>query len=726
MMEEMIVLLIILIMWCFLITYFYLYHKLDPNMKHLFHNPMISGGSKYNNRSGKIYTKLKDKQSSKPTKPTSKQTKPATAANGSNSNTNNNQPLLWIPQKFPQVGVLTNNIIYNTPLSDFVVLEKTDGLHANIIIKYDHIYVIKFGQAEQLPTRLTESFEQQTILDTELYNDKYYIFDCPQIDGVDINNQPFTERMNKCHEWLERHISSLGDIFIIKQFENIDKDKLCELIKLINETNISPNTGNHIDGVIFQNVNLPYFYDKGHIVFKLKKPVLNTIDFKLVYDEHENIFYLYLIGTYKHVIYNKKRLPKYNPKSILHTGTDLSQKPYPKSLYVLFSSPYFENLYLFEPDLNYNRHLYFKDEQQTIDRLINDISANPKAYNNKIVEMSLSINSKLDTCWVPMRVRDDKKNSNNYDIGLSNVSVMFNPITINSINDKNNYFTKSKKLYFKESITTPYHDINKLIRLYIIEHTINKNIVGKHLSCLDLAGGRGADELALFNCGFDNIFAMDADKMALVQYVERSSYTPRIEFSFLLDNSVVRRSGDNIFINAIHGYLGSDNSEIEEDIRNRDEFPNSGFDTILMNYAIHYLCDDVENIVELARFVKSLIKPGGLFIFSCFDGDRIYDIIKAGDGVGKVGPFNITMTNEEKHIAHMPLPTIDSSGYRDEPLVLRSCLKPFDDMPEFKLVETFHPLEAVQQLEQYKDIPDTQNVSAFLNHIVVYVYKITN
>jgi len=713
-----VVIFVVVVIWLILITDFYLYHKSYPNMKATFgFNGMnsISGGRKQ--RKSKQSINEESKRSSK------NYNKNKHFTNTRKQSTTQSNDNIWIPQQsFPQVGVLTNEILYKTPLSDFVVLEKTDGLHAIVIIKNKHIYVIKFGQAEVQPVELNEVFDRQTILDCEWYNNKYYIFDCPQINGEMIDSKPFTERMNRCHEWLTSHKSSLSNLFVIKQFENINTDKLCSLIKLINETNISPKTGNRIDGIIFQNINLPYFYDKGRIVFKLKKPVLNTVDFKLIYEESENIFYLYLIGTYKHVLYNKKKLPKTNTKSLSHVGVDLRNKPYPKSLYVLFSSPYFENLYLFEPDINYNRQLYFKEEQQVIDKLINDISANPKAYNGKIVEMSLAINNELDAYWVPMRVREDKQNSNSYDVGLSNVSVMFNPITTSSILDSSNYFTKSKKLHFDESITGPYHDIAKLLRLYMIERNINQNQKLKqirHLSCLDLAGGRGADELALYNCGVDNIFAMDADKAALVQYVERTSYTPRInDFKFLLKESVIRKSSDSILINAIYGFLGPDDSNIESDIKAREECPTAGFDIVLMNYAIHYLCDNPESISELARFVKSVIKPGGFFIFSCFDGDEILDIIH--NSGGHVGPFTITMSDEKHNIAHMPLPTIDSSGYRDEPLVLKSCLKPFD---EFKLIDSFHPLESVSKLEQYKDITDSQNVSDFLKHIICYVYE---
>ena len=638
-----------------------------------------------------------------------------------------------IPQSFPQVGVLTNEILYKTPLTDFVWLEKTDGQHYNLILFNDKLYAVVHGEVKEHST-LPINCAHQTILDTEFYNDKFYIFDCPMVEGKDISESSFVERMSAADSFIKSH-PELQQLFVIKAFYNVDSNSFPKLLRTINTTNKSPITGNNIDGVVFQNINLPYYYDKGNIVFKLKRRVLNTIDFKLIYDEEEHVFYLYLLGTYIHVLFNKKKLPHINSKSFLHTGIELNQRELPKKLYVLFCSPYFEDLHCFTPDSNFNKSGYFEDEITTITQLSKQMEADPKSFNNKIVELSLN----EDNVWVPMRVRDDKINSNGYDVGLSNVSVMFNPITESSITDSSLYFTKSKQLAFDESITTPYHEISKLIRQYIIEHSINLPLTVQqrlnNLSVLDLAGGRGADELELYHCGTYNIFAMDADKTALVQYVERTSSTPRIKnFNFLLKESREPKDLKKcIYINAIHGFLDVDNSEIESDIRSRFEFPqqvknrqnvpirSSGFDVILMNYAIHYLCDDLDKLRELERFVSSLLRPDGLFIFSCFDGDEIKQLISSHGG--NVSKFHITLVNPSKNIAKMPLPTIDSSGYRGEPLCTKQCLDIFYKSSNLEPVESYAPLKHVRVLDQFSNITDTEHVADFLQFVRVHVFR---
>ena len=47
-----------------------------------------------------------------------------------------------IPKRFPQVGVLTNDIIHKIPIEQFVWLEKTDGEHVNVIIFNKRAYTL--------------------------------------------------------------------------------------------------------------------------------------------------------------------------------------------------------------------------------------------------------------------------------------------------------------------------------------------------------------------------------------------------------------------------------------------------------------------------------------------------------------------------------------------------------------------------------------------------------
>ena len=605
-----------------------------------------------------------------------------------------------IPKYFPQVGVLTNRVLQLAPLSSFVWLEKTDGLHNNLIIYENTLYSI-IKKEPVLVQKLNINSSGQTVLDTELYEGKYYIFDASMIEGEDISSLTFPERMDKASKFVNKYKL---DLFVIKPFSKIKS--MSEIIEFINTKEISPYSGNKIDGVVLQRIDLPYFY-KTWTCYKLKRKVMNTVDFKLFYEDTERVFYLYLYGTYLDVIKNRKKLPKINKYSKRHTGIDLKSDKLPDKLYVLFCSSYQEGLHKFKPRSRWNTEGYFKSNIDEINELMREIMNTPESFNGSIIEMSLANDG-----WVPMRKRDDKPFSNSYAVGLSDISVIFNPVRESN---ESTYFTKN--FAFDETIRNPYHDINAVIRKYIIERSINP--LNEKLNVLDLAGGRGADELNLYHSGAVNIFAADADREALVQYVERTPIIPTLNHEYLLKES--KRINDmpkNIFINAIYAYLNEDNTKIIEDIKSRFEFPKEGFDVILMNYAIHYLCYKKQCVLALKELIKSLLKPGGLFIFSCFDGDSILEDMKS-KGTLKLNSFEIKLiepqmeSDEDAVWARMALPTIDASGYRAEPLVKAEYL----DLLGMNTIEHYYPLEEfdVSGIENHDKVED------YLNYINVYV-----
>ena len=607
-----------------------------------------------------------------------------------------------IPPSFPQVSVLTNSIIQTIPKSSFVWLEKTDGMHNNIIIENNKAYSIIKGKPTYLFDISGDKFIKRSILDTEFYQGKYYIFDAAMIDGEDISMKYFIDRMDMAEELLSK---TDVNMFVLKEYYEIESwEKLLSFI----DNHTSPLTGNVIDGVVCQRIDKPYFVTpKDPACFKLKRKVMNTIDFYLRYQKDDGIFYLYLYGPYTEYLFNLKKIPRINKYMMAHTGIDTSER-LPKSMYTLFASPYGEGLHKFIPRDNWDTNGYFTENINEINELMKNISSNPLSFDKAIIEMSLA-----DDGWVPMRVRDDKEFSNGYYIGLMNCGTIFSPVT-----GKDSYF--AKKFAFDEKITNPYHDINQVMRKYIIEHSINS--LGKtRLNILDLAGGRGGDELSLFHAGGTNIFAADADRDALVQYVNRTSRTSRLQWTKLLP-STTDLAGKSIFINAIYTMLGKNNDDYIREIKSRFEYPQDGFDIILMNYAIHYICYSHECIKALNKMIQELLKPGGLFIFSCFDGDMIMnDIKKSGNDELQLKTFKIKLiepqmeSDPDAQWANMPLPTIDASGYRPEPLVQKKWL---DDI-KLETLNHYYPLTECSKYIEH--IENADLVSDYLKYIQVFV-----
>ena len=591
---------------------------------------------------------------------------------------------LNIPEKYlkllevdwPKISVLTNSILQKIPLNKFKYSEKLDGIHTYLLIFEKKIYNITyyndFSDIIQINASnfINMNFSGDCIIETEYYENIYYIFDVYFLNGVDLSYKFLDERLNS----IAVYMNDLGPSFKLKKFKEInDLKELLEYIK----NDKSPD-GNNIDGIILQRIDKPYFQEEyeSHefYCYKFKPLHLNTVDFHLKYNSKLNCFDLYLLGNYN-IYYrnNLKRLPKekniYRLYNIENPINGKNHKiPYYEKVLIYFDSPFYPNLGKMILTNNWNKENYSLNQIIQINNLIRRMIRNPKAYNNSIVELSLTNDKK----WVPLRLRDDDKNlPNTYRVGLSNVSIMFDPIK--PLNDI--YFQKN--LTMSEEKLVIIHKINQTFRKYVIEKYINP--YGPNSSIIDLCGGRGADQFNLYSNGVSNFFVIDNDTTALKRYFDRTFYVNNLEYEPLMIKHLKRPKWINL--NILKHKLDKNYEDIKKDLYSRYEFYKRKVNIVLMNYAIHYLCDDAEKIRKLCEFVKSVLFRDGIFIITYFDGDEIMKKIE--NKVAKIGPFNIEVIKEENDvtIAKMPLPTIKEGNdiYAEEPLVKNKTIKIFDE-----------------------------------------------
>lgn len=562
--------------------------------------------------------------------------------------------IVKLPRYYPQVGVLTNHIFYQHQPDDFVYLEKTDGERTLILIDDNDIY--KLTTYPKLSLSLLLTIEDDTnilngfsLLDAELYNNKYYVFDAYAVDNVLIYDYNYINRMKRINDFIDNQHNNnlLNDVFI-KQYYEVTKQNLNDIINMINTTDYSNDTGNKIDGVVFQLVNSPYINDENKptpdntTTFKLKKRTLNTIDFLLKYDNNKQIYYLYL--------QNK-----------------------------LFKCPYFYNLNKLNINQiinNWNQNGYNNEQITEINELISDMVNDPNKYNNVIVELSLTYSN----YWVPIRVRTDKIYSNSYKVGISNSGVIFSPLALNE-----SYFTKDfNNSPFDTSLRSEYHDTNKYIRQYIFNELFALIKQHDNLSLLDICGGRGGDVKYYLSNGVNDIYVIDGDKPALTQYVDR--YYNRCN------------------INARYIIL-DENEEKTNKLIKHIQYYKQQFDIIIMNYAFHYLCDNDNKIINLKHLILSLLKPNGFILFSFFDGDKLIKNLP-------IKNFDNIQPCDDNINCLMALPTIDPTGYRIEPLVKRHHIDLLtsndDNNSSLNIIKEFYPLEnlLIDHKELYNDVSD--------------------
>lgn len=509
-----------------------------------------------------------------------------------------------IPKWFPQVSVLTNEIIRKIPIESFVWMEKTDGLHVNILIESNHVYSMSYGETTHLFELPGKYFVKRSILDCELYNDIYHVFDAAMIDGDDVSNLLFTERMEYAALLIdESHVTQ----FVVDKYYPVTN--WAELITFINSHHISPITNNRIDGVICRRIDRQYFVKPDDpACFKLKSTIMTTIDFYVRYQKDDGVFYLYLYGTCFDYIFNMKTLPRNNKYMFNHTGVDPREKPFPKNMYVLFSSPYFENMHEFKLRNNWDRTNYPDELIEQIDELMTSMISNPLQYDEQIIEMSMANDG-----WVPIRIRDDKEISNKYYVGLCNSGSIFSPVDpkytyrfISQTSSGSQSQINSDELYTK--LIQGYSDLINIS----IEHDINN--IKRKLSVLIVSDESCIDKVilntinSLFNSGMNNMFMMSGDCDMMVQAVNKCINVKNLSYKSMLPSYSENKS-NSINVNCIGAPIDTEYiHETIDEIKLRQEYPKYGFD-VIVTINIPNNADDNMQII-----VNKLLKKGGTML----------------------------------------------------------------------------------------------------------------
>ena len=345
----------------------------------------------------------------------------------------------------------------------------------------------------------------------------------------------------------------------------------------------------HTDGVILQENTQ---YDKARI-YKVKPTRMNTVDFYLKW--HEGMYLLYLKG-------------EFNTSSV--------QEKYPKIPGLsLFVSPYASNSWEWRGE---------------------------EGMDGKVVELSWDGRE-----YSFHKVREDKVFPNNYYVGVSNLSLVFSPLSEHSIPER-------------VDIPKSYREVCRKAREVIMKN-IKEHAHG--VSCLNIGAGRGGDVFYLYDIGFRNFFCVDIDRPSLTWCVE----------------NIWQRKLRDVYLSIIDYDMRESMEKLMKKLMERADYPEK-FDFILMNYSIQHF---KENFEEIAKFVRSITRT---FAFTYFDGTYIaehaeeeYDIYPGG--------------KREKIVIHddgtatFPMLTT-STGYIRENILMRSDLEVFGEkFTEYRTAE---------------------------------------
>jgi len=210
---------------------------------------------------------------------------------------------------------------------------------------------------------------------------------------------------------------------------------------------------------------------------------------------------------------------------------------------------------------------------------------------------------------------------------------------------------KEPTSYFRKNASSIYDAPNKFKR-FVISMLFKNNLSGSKW-VIDEAAGRGADLQRYQEIGVENALFMDIDATAISELISRKfaifANKKRFAKTWFADSQNKRGGAaelttqydriqgieyDKIIVRdhksmTVHTLVMDLKTPRGEIIASTMQYGlNPGIvDAIVCNFAIHYLCDTIENLRNVLHFNADMLKPGGLFIFTTMDGEAIFKLL---------------------------------------------------------------------------------------------------
>jgi len=163
--------------------------------------------------------------------------------------------------------------------NDYVVCEKTDGVrHMLLVFSFQErkvsILVNRALEMFELKLRFPKSAYEGTLLDGELYEDKFMVYDVVVAEGHHVGHKNFLDRLDIMEKIIKSVLASKQDkikvklktFHVMQDFKTFKDDYL-------------PTIEQKIDGLVFTPINEPIRIGTHETLFKWKERDHNTIDF---------------------------------------------------------------------------------------------------------------------------------------------------------------------------------------------------------------------------------------------------------------------------------------------------------------------------------------------------------------------------------------------------------------------------------------------------------------
>ena len=276
--------------------------------------------------------------------------------------------------------------------------------------------------------------------------------------------------------------------------------------------------------------------------------------------------------------------------------------------------------------------------------------------DNMIVEFRYDLTKDEKWRWIPLRVRYDKtadfrsgnKNYGNaYHVANSNWHSIHNPITEKMITTGENIGNElgEDDIYYNK-----YDGVSKTRALRDFHNLFIKNLMITSISkkgdtLIDYAMGKGGDLPKWINANLSFVFGIDISRDNLenkldgacaryLNYKKKFNVLPKVMFVQGNASQNIRtlkaqysEKGKQI-TDAVFGTGIKSEKQLGKGVFNIYGKGESGFNISSIQFALHYMFENNDSLQNFLTNVSECTQTSGYFIGTCFNGKKIFNILK--------------------------------------------------------------------------------------------------
>lgn len=506
----------------------------------------------------------------------------------------------------PQPLMLTNDVLQQSSIKDYIITNKYSGNHSMLIIYGEpgnyiaynleqtklnkvagNLSILNIGKPvndEHNIESLLKAFNENKHIDylptmyvfEAMTNDKFILTDTIVYENTLVQDQNLTQR--------RKYITNF-----ISEFKLPDKFMFAPIVKSNTWSDVLEKKDKSF---ICKPINEPLFDSK---IYKITYHEQITINFKVMYVPIKRVFYLYVIGDPKEVIEAKTINNKYSNN---HFGYSLLNSNTPNECYLLYVSPYMKESYILKPSLHTNN------------RIINDMYVNPMKYNGLIIKMTRTNDESAE--WQPLSIHTSSDKPESYLNALKLESLIFDHLKVNTYNP-------NKQLLPIKSIYQTVYEI-------LDQYTIEKTFMDKKLkTVLDIINDGNSNASLLYNvASVNHVFCASNNKHTLTNFIEQATDKSFSKHTFL-QSTCLRTNDQQFSISSVYSPL-TYTSLIPELNKKWNYLPKT-IDLVYFEDDFQQI-NSLVDVINFRKLCESVLSPNGRILLKLFDGNKITEIIE--------------------------------------------------------------------------------------------------